>query len=94
MAMRLQSAPSIQPLNKDCLLTTRTTHQQNELLVKRCVAYLRIAALYKNLVHTYISRKINLTQNLLKIQFYKQTFLHPIILESDSKKIELLFSTI
>jgi len=26
MAMRLQSAPSIQPLNKDCLHTTRTTH--------------------------------------------------------------------
>jgi len=54
MAMRLQSEPSIQPLNKDCLHTTRTTHQQNELLVQRCVALIRIAALFKNQAHTFI----------------------------------------
>jgi len=49
MAMRLQSAPFIQPLNKDYLHNTRTTHQQNEMLVNRIA---RIAALYKNQVHT------------------------------------------
>jgi len=43
---------SIQPLKKDCLHITRTTHQQNELLVQRCMAYLCIAALYKNHMHT------------------------------------------
>jgi len=41
MAMRLQSAPSIQPLNKDFLPTTRTTHEQNELLVKHIYALQR-----------------------------------------------------
>jgi len=51
MAIRLQSAPYIQPLSKESLHTTRTTHQQNELLVKRCVALIRIAALYENQVH-------------------------------------------
>jgi len=54
MAMQLQSAPSIQPLNKDFLHTTRSTHQHNELLVQRCVALIRIAALYKKQVNTYI----------------------------------------
>jgi len=53
MAMRLQSEPSIQPLNKDCLHATRTTHQQNELLVKRYVALTRIVALHKTQVHTH-----------------------------------------
>jgi len=53
MAMRLQSAPSIQPLNKYCLNNTRTTHHQNELLVRRCVVLIRIAALYKNQVQIY-----------------------------------------
>jgi len=46
-------------LNKDCLHTTQTTHQQNELLVKRCVALIRIAALYKNQVRTYIHTYIH-----------------------------------
>jgi len=59
MAMRLQSAPFIQPLNKDCLHTTRTTHQQNELLVKHCVGLTHIAALYKNQVHRYIHTYIS-----------------------------------
>jgi len=55
MSKRLQSAPSIQPLNKDCLDTTQTTHQQNELHVQRLfsVALIRIAALFKNQAHTH-----------------------------------------
>jgi len=67
MAMRLQSAPSIQSLNKDCLHTTRTTHQQNDLLVRRCVALIRIAALYKNQVHTYIHTYITRSYHLAYI---------------------------
>jgi len=65
--MRMQSAPFIQPLNKDCLQclhTTWTTHQQNELLVKRSVGLSRIAALYKNPVQTYI-RRIRETHKVL-----------------------------
>jgi len=76
MAMRLQSAPSIQPLNKYCLHTSRTTHQQNELLVKRCVGLLQryIKTWY---IHTYINnlRPFKLVCSLHRVLPHTQ-FLH------------------
>jgi len=63
MAIRLQSAPSVQPLNKDCLHTTRTTHQQNWLLVLRCVA------LISKLLQRYIK-----TRNIHSLYTYSIIF--------------------